>query len=249
MDPRQRCAIGMRSGKCTRAVAWIFSPTLCFTTTFLLLPKLLISFLRRMTLDHSPIYPFRRYLVIQAKNPYRWGPLFISRCHECQGSPASSMILRFVLHAWNTFKSAADKSFSRDRNWRRALRARIMSLSGLAPGRFEDLEECRRKIFEDLLDSRTQIETKLSNKLVRHLCYPWYTGSPIAIKASSDAGFVTNFWGTLPPSIHANALPGILNISRIPGEYLLTLPGKGRNSLGSIITRQIAERVRQSCRS
>ena len=138
--------------------------------------------------------------------------------------------------------------FSR-RNWRSVLRTRIMTLSRRPPGRFEDLQECRRRVFEDLLDSRTQIETKLSNKLVRHLCYPWYTGNPIAIKASSDAGFVTNFWGTLSPSTHANAPAGVLNISRIPGEYVSTLPGKGRNSLGSIIARQIAERVRQSCRS
>lgn len=64
-------------------------------------------------------------------------------------------------------------------------------------GWLETDEEREKAIFEDL-ESKSIIEQHLEGKVVRHLCYPWWEGSELALNLSKKAGNVSNFWGCLP---------------------------------------------------
>ena len=104
---------------------------------------------------------------------------------------------------------------------------------------FESPEDQRREILRDLLDSKHLLERMLPGKQVRHFCFPWYRGSELASQLCSEAGYVSNAWGSqLPRFAAGEALP--LAIMRLPSYYLWRLPGQGRRSLASLLEQRFS---------
>lgn len=90
----------------------------------------------------------------------------------------------------------------------------------------------------ELVASRQQLEARLG-KEVRHFCYPWFAGSPLADRCAAEAGYRTLHYGILGADAAAPGAP--LRVARISEEYLMSLPGAGRCSSWSVW----AERVRR----
>lgn len=101
-------------------------------------------------------------------------------------------------------------------------------------GAFESESEQRAAILADLRAARQAIERRLAGKRVRHLCYPWYRGSPVAARLALEAGMLTEAWGSIVPGFAGSAdMP--LPIRRLPPELLWRLPGNGRRPLAKIL--------------
>jgi hypothetical protein len=104
---------------------------------------------------------------------------------------------------------------------------------------FESPEDQRQAILRDLLDSKYLLERMLPGKQVRHFCFPCYRGSKLASRLSTEAGYVSNAWGSqLPQFAAGEALP--LAIPRLPPYYLWRLPGRGRRSLASLLVQRFS---------
>ncbi len=139
-------------------------------------------------------------------------------------------------HMQDYVSTRGGAAFFAGRSWRGELHAearRFLRSEGDL-GHFESADECRAAIQGDLARSREMITARLGHE-VRHLCFPWYMGSDLAVAAAKDAGYRSAFWGILPGS---NApRPGMdpFRIPRIDCRYLPRLPGPGRRPLREIL--------------
>jgi peptidoglycan/xylan/chitin deacetylase (PgdA/CDA1 family) len=111
-------------------------------------------------------------------------------------------------------------------------------------GSFDDASAVARELSADLRRSRALIEQRIPGTEVRHLCYPYTAGSEAAVRASRDAGYLTNFWGVLPDRRTNRDGDDPYHCPRLKGDYLQRLPGRGRHTLTSILARKISRRVR-----
>ena len=111
-------------------------------------------------------------------------------------------------------------------------------------GSFADASAVAHERSTDLGRSRALIEQRLPGTEVRHLCYPYTLGSEAAVRASREAGYLTNFWGVLPDRRTNRAGDDPYHCPRLKGDYLHRLPGRGRSTLTGILTRKISRRVR-----
>jgi peptidoglycan/xylan/chitin deacetylase (PgdA/CDA1 family) len=138
---------------------------------------------------------------------------------------------------------AGVSQFFADPEWRWILRQTVSAcLKEMQTARYETPAECEQAVREDLLKSKRILEERLGGKAVRHLCYPWYAGSELALTASREIGYVTNFWGVLPQRQTNRRGDDLYRIVRVDETYLLTLPGNGRKSLGRLILEKRAGR-------
>jgi len=109
-------------------------------------------------------------------------------------------------------------------------------------GYYETTEEQRKTMLTELKTAKEMIEKYLPHKQARHLCYPWFDGSELSVLLSVQAGYVTNFWGTLPGRRTNRAGDDPLRIVRIPYEdYIYRLPGGGRISLLKTLKNRYAQ--------
>jgi hypothetical protein len=118
--------------------------------------------------------------------------------------------------------------------WRRRLSAVVVKARQRACGGYVESEsEMRAAILKDFGDAKCAIESRLTGKLVRHFCFPWFRGSASAARLSGEAGYISNAWGSLLPDALDHESP-VLPIPRLAARYLWRLPGKGRRSLAEI---------------
>jgi hypothetical protein len=124
------------------------------------------------------------------------------------------------------------------RDWKERLRAVATAARRRgARGRYEDVAEQSEAIRDDAARARAAIEARLPGKTVRHFCYPWYQGSPLAARLLREAGMLTHAWGSVPPRFASGAdMP--LPVRRLPPELLWRLPGEGRRPLRQIMIRR-----------
>jgi peptidoglycan/xylan/chitin deacetylase (PgdA/CDA1 family) len=124
-------------------------------------------------------------------------------------------------------------------NWRRRLQAVVQAHRRTHPqaGRLESDEESSQSILDDLIRSKRAIESQLPQKVVRHFCYPWWVGSPLATELSKTAGYRSNFLGIVPERRTRNrAGDDPFRIGRLLSEdHILRLPGEGRASFGGLL--------------
>ncbi len=107
--------------------------------------------------------------------------------------------------------------------------------------KFESEEEQRENIFTDLSESKRMIEKFIRGRIVNHLCYPWWSGSDLAVEMSQKAGYLTNFWGIDKERRTTNRVgDDPYRVSRFLGDdYLFRLPGEGRKSLRKIMEEKL----------
>jgi peptidoglycan/xylan/chitin deacetylase (PgdA/CDA1 family) len=89
-------------------------------------------------------------------------------------------------------------------------------------------------MIEDFRASRDMIEAAL-DKRVRHLAFPRFDGTPVAVSVARDAGFEAAWWGPIPG--HPLNRPGDdgSQIARLSGEFLRRLPGRDRLPLHAVL--------------
>ncbi len=127
--------------------------------------------------------------------------------------------------------------FFADRNWRRALRAEIrdhVARHGRAE-RFESRAETGAAIDAELVASRAAIERELPGHAVRSLCFPWFAGGELAIAQARAAGYSSCCFGVHPRRRTNRAGADPLTTVRLPSDYILRLPGRGRLSLAAVL--------------
>jgi hypothetical protein len=139
--------------------------------------------------------------------------------------------------------------FDRPR-WRKALSNLVRDFAKKNPqsGHCQTLEETYDEIRQDLWQSKTTIEQRL-DKQVKHLCFPWYEGSKLAVKASSEVGYSCNYWGILNRRAINGPGTNPYYLARINDDYILALPGNKRMSLYSLLRKKTARIYSKKSRS
>ena len=99
-------------------------------------------------------------------------------------------------------------------------------------------EERHPSMEEDFRRAREIIEDELG-KPVRHLCYTDYDGCDASVAASRRAGYSSNFWGVIPERTISCRGDDPYRIPRVADDYLLSLPGEGRETLWEIQRRRL----------
>ena len=140
-------------------------------------------------------------------------------------------------------KENGDIDYFKNRNWRRKLFS-MVSEYRIKYGhvmRFESEEEQRENIFTDLSESKRMIEKLIRGKTVNHLCYPWWSGSDLAVEMSQKSGYLTNFWGIDKERRTTNRVgDDPYRVCRFLGDdYIFRLPGEGRKSLRKILEEKL----------
>jgi peptidoglycan/xylan/chitin deacetylase (PgdA/CDA1 family) len=160
---------------------------------------------------------------------YAWAPAMSSNRRFIEDENISEQCIAFVAQQ-------GGQQFFREKGWRRRLYRNYLEHRERSEtsGYFQTKEERYQEIRQDLLNSKERIEEKLNNH-VTHLCYPWFKGSEMAIKASKAVGYEVNYWGIL--ANRSLNYPGgdPYHIARISGRYILALPGKNRRSFFKLI--------------
>lgn len=108
-------------------------------------------------------------------------------------------------------------------------------------GKYESKQDTVDAIRMEFSRSKTLLEEALPGKKIRHFCYPWFEGSIIADKTAKECCYDAVYYGldlANPNRKEDNALPQRIN--RISDEYLLCLPGQGRQPVRSVWMRKLA---------
>jgi len=138
-----------------------------------------------------------------------------------------------------------EKFFER-RSWRQELNDLVENFqknSSEDLNGFQSPEETKLEIFENLRKAKELIQKELRGKKVRHLCYPYGSGSEIAMQESKKAGYVTNFWAVIPGKPLNQPGDDPFYCSRLKDDYIFRLPGLGRKSLAKIFLQKLRRRL------
>jgi hypothetical protein len=165
---------------------------------------------------------------------YEWGSRFSIKRAFCESPSVANTCKQYV-------KENGGAAYFRLPDWRRRLKRIWADARSRHPeARFEDWTEQRDAILEDFRQSKREIEHRLPGKRVRHFCYPWFRGSPLAVQLSAEAGYISNAWGSLPPtSFHQGGLP--VAIGRLSPAYMWRLPGKGRKRITAVLWERFSQ--------
>ena len=134
-------------------------------------------------------------------------------------------------------------------------------------GRYETDEERDKAIICELSESKRMIEDALE-KRVEHICYPFFSGSLLALEISKQYGYNSNYWGWQAPitsrayrygsdhlyqeidmtdfnvgSVLKDRRTNRLGddpyrIVRLPSDYIFRLPGEERKPVSKIIAQK-----------
>jgi peptidoglycan/xylan/chitin deacetylase (PgdA/CDA1 family) len=146
-------------------------------------------------------------------------------------------ILAHVVQNGNTL-------FFSKRNWKTEL-FKIANNNNY-PIEFETSVMRAKAIYYDLYESKKIIESHLPGKQVYHLCYPWGVGSNTSLKFSQEIGYRINYWNNVGHTRKICVGQNPFLINRIGEDFLFTLPGKGRISLGQVIKKKIIRRLKKN---
>jgi peptidoglycan/xylan/chitin deacetylase (PgdA/CDA1 family) len=160
---------------------------------------------------------------------YQYAPSMASKTRYLEDEKLNQACISFV-------KERGGITFFKQNGWRSKLINchRAFKKNNKTTDKYQSIEERYEEIKLDLLQSKQAIEKELGKK-VRHLCYPWYAGSSLSVKASKDAGYLSNYWGILGQKAINLVGQSPMHLSRLNDEYIFALPGKGRKSLLKIL--------------
>ncbi len=138
-------------------------------------------------------------------------------------------------------KDNGDASFFKRNNWRQELMNVVDELKP-ANLNYETDDEMMNAMRDELVLSKSIIESRLSNKTVRQFCFPWFAACEKSAKLAHEAGY---------EAIHLGAGPGFKPlrgvkypefVTRLQEEYLMNLPGKGKISLLEVLKSKLNSR-------
>jgi hypothetical protein len=137
-------------------------------------------------------------------------------------------------------------AFFADKSWREKLLNRLNDYqqNGINAGRFESYDEQWAGIRAELEESEKIIEEKLPAKKVHHFACPWNVTSELTQKLLAEVGYKTSFVGIKDVVPQPAGLPEeFLTVKRISGDFVLCLPGEGRQSFMKVIFLKIFRRI------
>ncbi len=138
-------------------------------------------------------------------------------------------------------------TFFLDKSWQEKLLSRLNDYqqNGAIAGRFESYDEQAASIRVELADSKATIEKRLPGKKVYHFACPWNITSAVTQKLLAEVGYKTSFVG-IKDVPQPDGLPKeFLTVKRISGDFVLCLPGEGRQSFMKVILSKMMRRVRK----
>jgi peptidoglycan/xylan/chitin deacetylase (PgdA/CDA1 family) len=134
------------------------------------------------------------------------------------------------------------ENFFTQPGWRRLLMQCYKSaIQKQLSNRYESEPEQRAALLSDLKKAREVITEKL-DRPVQHLCYPWGMGSNLAVALSREAGYASNFWVVTERRNNNRQGDDPYYIPRLKDDYLLRLPGAGRQHLAEVFYTKIHRR-------
>jgi hypothetical protein len=132
-----------------------------------------------------------------------------------------------------------------DKSWREKLLNQLNDYqqNGAIAGRFESYDEQVAGIRAELEESKQIIEEKLSGKKVHHFACPWNITSALTQKLLAEVGYKTSFVGIKDVPQPEDLPEEFLTVKRISGDFVLCLPGEGRQSFMKVIFLKIFRRI------
>ena len=141
--------------------------------------------------------------------------------------------------------NAGGAEFFRSSGWRAELDRVVAAWSAEhgARGALENFAALRDAMVDDLRRARRLIEEHLPRHRVRHLCLPYTIGSAQAMQAARQAGYATCFWGVLADRRTNRPGEDPYRCPRLKADYIFRLPGRGRRTLGAILSAKLKRRL------
>jgi peptidoglycan/xylan/chitin deacetylase (PgdA/CDA1 family) len=176
-------------------------------------------------------------------NQLAWGTPIYRFAMRCEGRPRylESAEIRTACIDWVASHGGADAF--RSPEWRKELEAVYRAKKEICTvPEYESRAVQSEKILEDLSKGRSVLEERL-NKAVTHLCYPEGAGSALAVSLSEEAGYRSNFWVVRRDRRTNKQGDSPYAISRLKDDYILRLPGRGRQPLLEIFKKKLNRRV------
>jgi len=136
-------------------------------------------------------------------------------------------------------------AFFADRSWREKLMNRLNDYqqNGANAGRFESYDEQVAEIRTELEESKQMIEKRLAGKKVNHFACPWNITSALTQQLLAEVGYKTSFVGIKDVPQPDDLPEELLTVKRISGDFVLCLPGEGRQSFIKVIFLKIFRRI------
>ncbi|MCO5205971.1 MAG: polysaccharide deacetylase family protein [Anaerolineae bacterium] len=178
----------------------------------------------------------------QFTNKLRWGTPIYMYAPQLAGQPryCDDQHVRQACVAYVNDNGGIH--FFEQPDWRETLTTVFKSAQRASQPTFAPESETRALISVNLARSKSILEEKL-DKPITHLCYPYGTGSDMAVQISSELGYESNFWVEVPGRRTNRPNQSPFFISRLKDDYLMRLPGTGRHSLSSVFMRKLKRRA------
>ncbi len=209
------------------------------------------------TMYHSLVFTENRVFdfVHPAFNPYFYGNIFVPMYTKSgqdvvsrdpllgmpiyQGQPRMIAKSRFFddedlrSACISTVQNEGGHEFFKGKDWRKKLEQVMETYKRQHKTfeRYETPEERESSLVNELRESRVIIEERLKGKKVNQLCYPFYEGDDVSIRASQMAGFDVNHFGQRKGRVVNRPGDDPFNVVRVEDIFLRRLPGSGRQSL------------------
>ncbi len=170
-------------------------------------------------------------------------PIF-EAASRMSGKPAFLPNESFVQNLLTTVRMAGP-AFFQDSEWPQKLEAVVEKWRQKLPalGRFETSAETEAAIENSLRVSKAEIESRIPQASVRHLCFPYTIGSQLAVDIAKRTGYESCFWGLRQGQRCNRSGDDPMFSVRLKGDFLMRLPGTRRMSRSQIFLSKVKRRL------
>ncbi len=166
-----------------------------------------------------------------------------------QGSRCSDHLRFYPDHAFvnritDYVKENGGSRFFKQKNWRKKLDAYTDTLKEFdARGSYETEENQQEAIKNELSDSVVDIKKHLKDKAIDHFAFPWFIEGRTTRKILKELNFKTAVIGLANDKNSNEAGSDPYRVVRINGDFVMSLPGRGRRSIVFIFMLKIFRRI------
>lgn len=139
------------------------------------------------------------------------------------------------------------ETFFNAKNWKKDLN-RLVKEHRARHGSIDHYESEEERVVEfrnEIIDSKTVLESHLEGCEITAFCYPWHEYCDLSVELCREAGYRVSFVGKGEGGFQASVGDDPQKIARIGQDFLRLLPGNGRLSLQDILMRKVKNRLRK----
>jgi hypothetical protein len=148
----------------------------------------------------------------------------------------SEEFIQICKHEYNNFRN--------QNNWQIEVK-KIVEKSLNNKNHIEFFNNSIDDVLIDIQKAKELIQQKLDSNAGNHLCLPWTIGSEKTIHAANEIDILSCFWGVRMDKKINRAGDDPYYITRIKNDFILRLPGSGRQSLFSIYRSKLKRRIKK----